>query len=68
MPVLKPAPKSAALTAKTILTDITVALAAVTTVGEAVLAAVPSGPVRTAFQVALPLLTALVAGLRKIGG
>lgn len=63
-----PAPVKAPTTVKTILTDITVGLAAVATVGEGVLATLPSGPVHTAVAVALPIVVALVASLRKLGG
>jgi hypothetical protein len=68
----EPAPvvpvKTSKVTLKTVLTDITVALGAAATVGEGVLVALPSGPVRTAGEVALPILLAIVVGLRKIGG
>jgi len=70
-PTPAPAPAAAAkprLTVKAILTDITVALAAVATIGEGVLAALPSGPVHTAAAVALPIVVSLVASLRKLGG
>lgn len=54
------------LSVKTVLTDLTAVLAAVTTVGEGILAALPSGALTTGLQVALPVLTATVAGLRKV--
>ena len=61
-------PTKKSLTLKTALTDITVVLGAATTVGEGVLAALPSGPVHTAIAVALPIMLALAAGLRKVLG
>lgn len=68
-PVATVAPAaSAKVTVKTVLTDITIALGAAVTVGEGVLVALPSGPVRSGFQVGLPIVLALGAALRKIGG
>lgn len=67
-PASTPAPARKSLTLKTVLTDLTVAVGAVATVGEGILVALPAGPVHDAFAVALPLLFALVAGLRRIGG
>lgn len=56
------------LTVKTALTDITVALAAVATVGEGMLAVLPSGPLTAALQIGLPVVVAVVAQLRRLGG
>jgi hypothetical protein len=56
------------LTVQTVLKDITVVLGSIATVGEAVLVALPSGPVNSIAAIAMPVLVALVAGLRKIGG
>lgn len=61
-------PETETLTYKTVLTDITVALGAITTVGEGILATLPSGPVHTGLAVALPILLAAAAALRKLAG
>lgn len=61
-------PETETLTYKTVLTDVTVALAAVATVGEGVLATLPAGSVHTTVAIALPIVVALVASLRKLGG
>lgn len=55
------------MTPKEILTDTEVILGAIVTVGETVIYALPSGPVHAAAAIALPIVAALVAGLRKIG-
>ena len=63
-----PAPASSfASTVKTVLSDAEIAIAGVVTVGEGVLVALPAGPVHDIAAVALPILAALVAGLRRIG-
>lgn len=67
-PVPAPKPASAKPSVKTILLDAEVVLAGAATVGEGVLAALPAGSVHTAAAVGLPIVVALVAGLRKVIG
>lgn len=68
IPTPPPAPPRRPVSIKTILTDAEVVLAALATVGEGVLAALPAGPAHTAAAIGLPIIVALAAGLRKIIG
>ena len=63
-----PAAPAQKVTLKTILTDITVGLAAIATVGEGVLATLPAGSIHTGAAIGLPIIVALVASLRNLGG
>ena len=63
-----PSPEPATLTLKTVVTDAKVALGAVVTGGEAILATLPSGPLHTGIAIALPVVAAVVTALSKLGG